>query len=148
MTKEKVPKKAFVQGAISANFIGESIAKHSNKDNIGAHSIFLGQVRADEKVGGKVVSIFYEAYEEMAEKKIHEIREDAFAKFDLICMHIYHSLGTVNTGEMSLFIFTSSAHRLAAAEACSYIVERIKAEVQVWGKEILDTGSIKWKENT
>ncbi|NBP06471.1 MAG: molybdenum cofactor biosynthesis protein MoaE, partial [Bacteroidetes bacterium] len=48
--------------------------------------------------------------------------------------------------EISLFVFTSSAHRRAAIEACDYLVERIKKEVQVWGKEILESGEIVWKQ--
>jgi molybdopterin synthase catalytic subunit len=42
---EKKVKNIFVEGAISPEFIAESISKHSTKKNIGAHSIFLGQVR-------------------------------------------------------------------------------------------------------
>ena len=38
----------------------------------------------------------------MAEEKFHEIREEAFAKFDLTCMHIYHSMGKVKAGEICL----------------------------------------------
>ena len=62
-------------------------------------------------------------------------------------MHIYHSLGRVNAGEISLFVFTSSAHRRAAIDACNEIVERIKKEVPVWGKEIFDDETSQWKVN-
>jgi molybdopterin synthase catalytic subunit len=145
---EKKKKNVFVSGPILPEFIGQSIAHHTVKQDIGAHSIFLGQVRADSLADGIVESIHYEAYEEMALDKFHEIREAAFAKFDLTCMHIYHSLGTVKAGEISLFVFTSSAHRRAAIDACNEIVERIKNEVPVWGKEILQNGAEKWKVNT
>jgi molybdopterin synthase catalytic subunit len=83
----------------------------------------------------------------MALEKMHSIREDIFAKYDLACMHVYHSLGNVKAGEISLFVFTSSAHRKAAIEACGEIVERIKAELPVWGKELLTDESYQWKEN-
>ena len=46
--KEKKPKNVFVEGAITSEFIASSIAKHQTKTTIGAHNIFLGQVRADE----------------------------------------------------------------------------------------------------
>ena len=46
--KERKLKNIFVEGAIAASFIADSIQKHSSKTNIGGHSIFLGQVRADE----------------------------------------------------------------------------------------------------
>jgi molybdopterin synthase catalytic subunit len=144
---EHKTKKVFVEGAIAPDFVGNSIAKHATKEGIGAHSIFLGQVRADAVGDDHVVSIVYEAYEEMANEKFHEIREATFAKYELTCMHIYHSLGEVKKGEISLFVFTSSPHRRAAIDACNEIVERIKKEVPVWGREILASGGEFWKKN-
>ena len=140
-------KTVFVQGAVSAQFVADSIANHSSKTDIGAHSIFLGQVRRDEKEGKFVQAIDYTAHEEMANEQFHRIREDAFEKYPLTCMHIYHSLGSVAVGEISLFVFTSSPHRRAAIDACNEIVERIKNEVPVWGKEVLEDGEYVWKTN-
>ncbi|MGK7392499.1 MAG: molybdenum cofactor biosynthesis protein MoaE [Candidatus Cyclobacteriaceae bacterium M2_1C_046] len=140
-------KNIFVQGPITSEKIADSIQKHSQKHEIGGHSIFLGQIRADEKENGKVTAIEYTAYEEMALKQAHEIREDIFAKYDLTCMHIYHSLGAINVGEICLFVFTSSKHRKPAIDACEELVERIKKELPIWGKEILDNKDYVWKEN-
>ena len=148
MDKVRTPKNIFVQGAISPEKIANSIANHSTKTEIGGHSIFLGQVRADQKEKGEVVAIEYTAYEEMALQKAFEIREAVFAKYPLTCMHIYHSLGQVKVGEICLFVFTSSKHRKAAIDACSELVERIKAELPVWGKEILDSEEHVWKKNS
>ena len=147
MTTKKKPKKVFVQGAISPEIIATSIAHHQVKTNIGAHDIFLGQVRADEIEGKVVQGIDYSAYEEMAEQKFYEIREAAFEKFDLTCMHIYHSLGPVKAGEICLFVFTSSKHRNMAMDACRFLVEEIKANVPVFGKEIFEDQTYQWKVN-
>lgn len=137
----------FVKGAITASFIAESIQKHSSKTNIGGHSIFLGQVRADE-IGNRLVKeIEYTAYEEMALEKMQIIREDIFKKYPLICMHVFHSLGKVPAGEVCLFVFTSAAHRKAAIDACEETVERIKAELPVWGKELFEDETHQWKVN-
>jgi molybdopterin synthase catalytic subunit len=144
---EKKKKLVFIEGPITPAFISESIEKHSTKTEIGAHSLFLGQVRADEKSGQKVVAIEYTHYPEMAERVMHEIREETFSKFDLTCMHIYHSLGVVKSGEISLFVFTSSPHRNAAVDACSFVVEEIKKKSPVWGKEILEDQTYIWKSN-
>ncbi len=143
--KERKPKNIFVQGPVAASFIADSIQKHSTKTDIGAHSIFLGQVRADKIEGKEVASIEYTAYEEMALEKMHVIREDIFAKYELTCMHVYHSLGNIKSGEISLFVFTSSPHRKAAIDACEETVERIKAELPVWGKELFEDDSYVWK---
>ena len=119
-------KNVFVDGPISPQKIATSIAHHQVKTNIGAHDIFLGQVRADEIQGKTVQGIEYTAYKEMALKTFHEIRESAFDQFNLTCMHIYHSLGKVKAGEICLFVFTSSSHRKEAMDACRYLVEEIK----------------------
>lgn len=145
--KERKPKDIFVPGAISASFIADSIQKHHTKTNIGGHSIFLGQVRADVIDDKKVASIEYTAYEEMALEKMHAIRESIFLKYELTCMHVYHSLGKVPAGELSLFVFTSSPHRKAAIDACEETVERIKSELPVWGKEVFTNETYQWKEN-
>jgi molybdopterin synthase catalytic subunit len=100
-------------------------------------------------IDGKTVSaIDYTTYEEMALEKMHEIREKIFEKFDLICMHIHHSLGTVAAGEISLFVFTSAKHRKAAIDACAEVVEKIKDELPVWGREVFEDETYQWKENS
>jgi molybdopterin synthase catalytic subunit len=68
MEKIHKPKKVFVEGPISPDFVSKSIASHQSKTNIGAHAIFLGQIRADQKETGLVSGIEYTAYEEMAER--------------------------------------------------------------------------------
>lgn len=141
-------KNVFKEGPISSEFIAQSIAKHQSKTGIGAHNIFLGQVRADEIDGKAVTAIEYTAYEEMANKKFHEVREATFEKFNLTCMHIYHSLGTVNVGEICLFVFVSSPRRKEVFKALEYVVEAIKAEVPVFGKEIFEDQSHQWKVNS
>lgn len=145
--KEPKKRNSFKEGSINPAFIGESIAKHSLKKDIGAHSIFLGQVRNDIIEGREVKGIDYTAYTEMAEEALYTIREWAFSKYQLNCMHIYHSLGRVAAGEICLFVFTSSKHRRDAIDACNEVVERIKKEVPVWGKEVFEDETYTWKEN-
>ncbi|HIP31851.1 MAG TPA: molybdenum cofactor biosynthesis protein MoaE [Crocinitomicaceae bacterium] len=147
MSEKKKIKSVFIEGPISPDKIATSIAHHQVKTNIGAHDIFLGQVRADNIEGHEVIAIDYSAYEEMANKEFHAIREEAFSKFDLTCMHIYHSIGRVKSGEICLFVFTSSAHRKDAMDACRFLVEEIKAKVPVFGKEVFEDETFVWKEN-
>jgi len=148
MSTDKPKKTSFVQGAISSDFIGNSIAKHQSKTTIGAHNIFLGQVRADTIDGKTVVAIEYSAYEDMAEQSFYEIREAAFAKYELSCLHIYHSLGLVKTGEICLFVFISAPRRKVVYEALEFLVEEIKEKVAIFGKELFEDESYTWKKNT
>ena len=136
-----------MQGSIDPSLIADSIRKHSSQTSIGGHNIFLGQVRNDLIGEKEVASIEYTAYEEMALEKMHEIREAIFEKYPLTCLHVYHSLGTVPVGGISLFVFTSSKHRREAIRACEELVDRIKEELPVWGKEIFVDESYEWKKN-
>ena len=147
MTDKNI-KNVFKKGAISSAFIGESIAKHQSKTTIGAHNIFLGQVRADVIDGKTISAIDYTAYEDMANAKFHDIREAAFEKFNLTCMHIYHSLGTVKAGEICMFVFVSSPRRKEVFKALEYVVEEIKAKVPVYGKELFEDKTHQWKVNS
>ncbi len=145
---EKKVKNVFRQGAIVPDFIADSIAKHQSKTQIGAHDIFLGQVRADEIEGKTVAAIEYTAYETMANEKFNAIRENTFSKYSISSLNIYHSLGKVGVGEICLFVFVSSPHRRVAFDALEYVVEAIKAEVPVFGKELFQDDSYQWKVNT
>jgi len=63
-------------------------------------------------------------------------------------MHIYHSSGTVKSGEICLFVFVSSPRRKEVFKALEYIVEEIKAKVPVYGKEIFEDSTHQWKVNS
>ena len=144
--KDKI-KHIFVEGAISPSKIAESIAHHQSKTEIGAHNIFLGQVRADQIDKKKVSAIEYTAQIDIDNQVCHEIREAAFYKYDLSCMHIYHSLGKVYSGEICFFVFVSSAHRTPVFDSLTEIVNDIKAKLPIFGKEFFEDQSHQWKVN-
>ncbi len=143
----KKKKTVFIEGQITSSFIGNAIAKHQTKTQIGAHNIFLGQVRKDKIEDKTVKAIDFSCYQEMADQKLDIIREETFEKYDLTCMHIYHSLGKVEVGEVCLFVFVSAPHRPQVYEATEYIVNRVKEEVPIFGKEIFEDASYQWKTN-
>jgi molybdopterin synthase catalytic subunit len=144
---DKKIKDIFIEGPISTAFVGESIQKHNSKTDIGAHSIFLGQVRADMLLDKKVAAIDYTTYRDMALEKMNMIRERIFDKYELTCLHVHHSLGIITAGQICLFVFASSKHRKTAITACEDVVEQIKAELPIWGKEIFEDDSYIWKTN-
>jgi molybdopterin synthase catalytic subunit len=144
---DRKAKNIFIQGAIDPAFIATSISKHETQTSIGAHSIFIGQVRADTIDGKAVTAIEYSSYEAMALEEMHSIREALFSKYPLTCMHVHHSLGTVPAGGICLFVFVSAGHRKAAMEACAELVESIKASLPVWGKELFSDETFEWKKN-
>jgi molybdopterin synthase catalytic subunit len=137
----------FVQGPIPPLLIAECIQRYSAATEIGGHSIFLGQIRADLIGENRVKAIEYTAYEEMALKVISEIKESMIIKHALSAVVIYHSLGVVSSGEICLLVITSAKHRKAAIRGCEETVERIKTDVPVWGKELFEDDSYQWKVN-
>lgn len=142
--KKKKKHTVLIEGPITPTFIANSIAKHSSKTDIGAHAIFLGQIRKDMKDNRVVKDIEYSSHNVMAEQVFETIRESAFSKYEIVCMHIYHSLGTVKVGEVSLFVFVSCQHRAQSFEALEYLVEEIKAKAPIWKKENYEDETYSW----
>ena len=138
----------FTEGPIVSSFISEQIYANRAVEIIGAHSIFLGQVRADNIAGKKVIAIEYTCYREMAEYQMGKIASEIISKYSLTHLQVQHSLGKISSGEICLFVLTSSPHRRAATDACSIIVEQLKAQLPIWGKEIFEDESSQWKINT
>ena len=146
-------KDIFVEGPIDPAFIATSIAKHATRTDIGAHEIFLGQVRADQPSTSNpqpatVQAIEYTAYRDMALERMTAIREEAFSKWpSMTCLHVHHGLGAIKAGELCFMVFASAPHRQAAREAVAWVVDRIKAELPIFGKEIFHDGAHDWKVN-
>ncbi|MEP1097538.1 MAG: molybdenum cofactor biosynthesis protein MoaE [Cyclobacteriaceae bacterium] len=137
MSEKKKPKKVFAEGAISPDKIANSIASHQSKTDIREHSIFLAQVKESLTDSGAIRALDFDANEEAVESILYNIREDAFAKFDLSCLHMYHSLGEVNVGEIYFFVFTSSPSKKIAGEACAYLVKEFETKVAISVKQVL-----------
>lgn len=137
-----------ITGPLQQDFIAQTLISHQTLKNIGAHSLFLGSVRQDQKDGKTVTGIEYSAYEEMVAVAVQEIKDQLFDKYpDLVCLHIYHGTGLIQTGEISLFVLVSSPHRKQAIHACEECVELIKEKLPVWKKEIYSDGSHAWLKN-
>ena len=118
----------------------EKITSQVRRDTNGAVVTFLGATRNNFQ-GKQVLTLEYEAYEEMALKKLGEVREELQAQFDLEDIAISHRIGTVPIGEISLVVAVASPHRKEAFQACQVAVDRIKEIVPIWKKEVYEEGS-------
>ena len=118
----------------------EKITAQVRRDTNGAVVTFLGATRNNFQ-GKPVITLEYEAYEEMALKKLGEVREELQAQFDLEDIAISHRIGTVPIGEVSLVVAVASPHRKEAFQACQVAVDRIKEIVPIWKKEVYEEGS-------
>lgn len=152
--KQHKPRDIFVEGPIDPAFIATSIAKHATRTDIGAHEIFLGQVRADPVGLGSVdpastvCAIEYTAYRDMANEQMTAIREEAFARWPgMTCLHVHHSLGTIKAGELCFMVFASAPHRREAREAVAWVTDAVKERLPIFGRELFEGGGHTWKEN-
>jgi molybdopterin synthase catalytic subunit len=109
----------------------------------GAVVTFDGIVRNNFD-GRAVRYLEYEAYAEMAERKMAEIGEEVRRKFLIGEVAIAHRLGRLEIGESSIVVAVAAPHRHAAFEACAYAMDRVKEQVPVWKKEFFADGEDHW----
>ena len=118
----------------------EKITDKVRRDTNGAVVTFLGTTR-DNFEGKTVLTLEYEAFYEMAVKKLEDVRQELIAEFGLEQIAISHRIGTVGIGEISLVIAVGSPHRKEGFNACQKAVDRIKEVVPIWKKEVYQDGS-------
>ena len=118
----------------------EAVTRKVVKDTNGAVVTFLGTTR-DNFEGKRVITLEYEAFEEMAVKKLEEIRQGLMAEFQIEDIAIAHRIGRVDIGQISLVVAVASPHRKEAFLACHEAVDRLKATIPIWKKEIYEDGS-------
>jgi molybdopterin synthase catalytic subunit len=109
----------------------------------GGLCLFLGTVRDHSESGG-VTGLTYEAWEELAVRRLEELGEELFAAWALRRVALLHRTGELAVGETSVAIAVSAEHRAEAFEACRHAIERLKADVPIWKKEHLVSGESSW----
>ncbi|MBI4498217.1 MAG: molybdenum cofactor biosynthesis protein MoaE [Chloroflexi bacterium] len=122
----------------------EALTRQAMQESNGAVITFLGVVRRQSR-GRQVMYLEYEAYPEMAEKKMAEIGEEVKARWPIERLIVVHRVGRLDVGEVSLVVVVGSPHRKEAFEAAQYAVDRIKAVVPIWKKEVWEGGEV-WIE--
>ena len=82
-----------------------------------------------------VPSLEYEAYAEMAERKLAEIVGAAIARHGLTAAAAEHRIGTVPRSEASVTVAASAAHRAEAFAGAREIIDQIKLQAPIWKQE-------------
>ena len=109
----------------------------------GGTCVFVGTVR-DTSDAGEVTGLTYEAWDELAARRLTEIGEELLDAWPLRRVAILHRTGALRVGEASVVIAVSSPHRAEAFEACRRAIERLKEDVPIWKKEGLRSGEAHW----
>jgi len=121
----------------------DKLIKYVSDPRAGAITTFLGVTREDSE-GRKVLYLDYDAYQEMAEKKMEEIGDEIKGKWKICKIAIIHRVGRLKVGEGSVAIVVSTPHRKEGFQSCKYAIDRIKKIAPIWKKEVWKGGE-EWK---
>ena len=119
------------------------LTERVRSNSAGAVVTFLGTVREISE-GRRTTALDYEAYPEMAERKMHEIEAEARARWPIIEAALVHRVGHLELGEVSVAVAVSCPHRGQAFEACRYLIDRLKEVVPIWKRENWADGESEW----
>jgi molybdopterin synthase catalytic subunit len=100
----------------------------------GALATFVGVVR-DNQDGRAVLGLEYEAHEDMAERQLARLIEEARHRWPVSSVALRHRLGALGIGEVSVAIAVAAPHRNEALEACRWLIDTLKAQVPIFKKE-------------
>jgi len=109
----------------------------------GACVTFEGWVR-DHNEGRKVLRLGYQAYAPLARTEGDRILAEAKTRFAIHDARCVHRVGTLEIGELAVWVGVSAAHRDAAFSACRFIIDEVKQRVPIWKNEHYIDGESGW----
>jgi len=109
----------------------------------GGFVTFEGRVRSRNE-GLEVRALEYEAFRELAEKEGERVLAEARDKFAVLSAACAHRVGTLQLGDLAVWVGVTAEHRAEAFGACQYIIDELKRRVPIWKKEHYATGASVW----
>ncbi len=109
----------------------------------GGYVSFEGWVR-NHNEGREVTRLEYEAFQELAVKEGDRIVAEALLRYPVKRALCIHRVGSLQVGDMAVWVGVSSEHRGEAFEACRFIIDEVKHRVPIWKKEHYRSGDSGW----
>lgn len=113
------------------------VKRSSGADRSGAIATFTGRVRAkDSPDDAPTESLEFETYEGVAEERMTTIENDLEKRDGIheVCMH--HRTGVIEKGEDIVFVVVLAGHREEAFRTVEDGINRLKADVPIFKKEV------------
>lgn len=129
LTKEQIDEPAVVRSVESSG--------------AGAIVVFAGRVR-DKNEGRTVNRLEYEAFEPLCLHEGMRIIAEAEGMFEITAARCLHRTGGLSVGETAVLVAVAAGHRGPAFQACSYIIDQVKARLPIWKKEHYQDGTSGW----
>jgi molybdopterin synthase catalytic subunit len=121
----------------------ELAALTTGRTDIGGIGCFIGTVRANAAAPA-LLALTLEHYPGMTERAIANIAADAERRFPLLGCTIIHRVGRMAPGENIVLVLTASAHRQAALDATSFLIDWLKTKAPFWKQEAFANGTATW----
>ncbi|KAB0680684.1 molybdenum cofactor biosynthesis protein MoaE [Aureimonas leprariae] len=119
--------------------VGAETILLEGEGRVGALVSFVGYCRDED---GRLAALELEHYPGMAEREMDRIARDAIGRFDLIGTSVVHRFGTMRPGEEIVFVGCAAAHRGAAFDAASFLMDYLKTSAPFWKREHLTDGTV------
>ncbi|GBD44159.1 Molybdopterin synthase catalytic subunit [bacterium HR40] len=116
----------------------------ASRTDVGGIAVFLGRVR-DRAGDTPILAMTLEHYPGMTERKLAEIEAEARRRWPLEDTLVIHRYGRMMPGEPIVMVAVASAHRHAALEACSFLIDWLKTRAPFWKCEETPQGE-RWVE--
>jgi molybdopterin synthase catalytic subunit len=95
--------------------------------------------------GKPVIALEYQAYEPMALQVFYQIADSIRHQWSNVNrVVIYHRIGRLSVGEISVLVAVGCPHRGEAFAACQYAIDTLKHNAPIWKKEHWQDGSSSW----
>jgi len=115
-----------------------------DRTDVGGIATFLGRVR-EEHAGERILAMTLEHFPGMTERQLARLEAEARARWPLLDVLVVHRVGRMLPGEPIVLVATASAHRAAALEACSFLIDWLKTKAPFWKLEETPAGE-RWVE--
>lgn len=112
-------------------------------EGVGALVTFSGLVR--ELEDAQLEAMELEHYPGMTERSLENIVKQARERWPLKRVWVVHRVGRMRLSDEVVQVAVSSAHRKAAFEAASFIMDYLKRDAPFWKREVSDRGAV-WVE--
>jgi len=113
------------------------VKRSPDADRAGAIATFTGRVRRKDRPDDDPTEYLeFERYDEVATDQMATIREELLERDGIFDVRLHHRTGVVEAGEDVVYVVVLAGHRKEAFRTVEDGIDRIKAEVPLFKKEV------------
>lgn len=139
MAKVRVQTEDFDIGA-------ECAALTAGRADIGGIGCFIGTVRAALPEQRAIAALTLEQYPGMTQRALETIAAEAERRWSLLGCTVIHRHGRLELGANIVLVIAAAAHRQAALDATSFLIDWLKTKAPFWKQEHFADGATTWVE--